>query len=112
MIIISQNVYSLIDNYINYLIKEGITSQERAFEKKILKSILGGILLHRPSPYKELGQDGGCLLYVYKDTKSKTQWGFAYKRFDDDNVIVYHMKNLKLIKVSNNFLNVEGLKFN
>ena len=40
----------------------------------------------------------GCLLYVYKDSKSKTQWGFAYKYFEENNVIVYYMKNLKLAK--------------
>lgn len=37
-------------------------------------------------------------MYVYKDIKSKTQWGFAYKRFDKRNVIVYYMRNLKLVK--------------
>jgi hypothetical protein len=61
-------------------------------------SNLGGIVTHRVSPYKELGKSEDCLLYVYKDPKSRTQWGFAYKQFHDDNVIVYYMKNLKLIK--------------
>jgi len=103
MIIISDIVNALIDDYVNYLINEGITSQTRAFEKKnlMIQSInfnLTGIVTHRLSPYKELGKNEGYLLYVYKDPKSKTQWGFAYKRFDEDNVIVYHMKNLKLVK--------------
>ena len=101
MIVIKPDVINLIESYINYLIYEGITSQKRASEKKDLMiqaiySKLGGILTHRLSPYKKLGKDKNCLLYVYKDSKSKTQWGFAYKKFEDNNVIVYYMKNLKL----------------
>ena len=103
MILIKPFVKALIDDYVNYLINEGLTSQERAFEKKglmiqALDSNLGGMITHRPSLYKELGKAEGCLLYVYKDPKSKTQWGFAYKLFDDNNVIVYYMRNLKLVK--------------
>ena len=106
MIIISDVVKALIDDYVNYLINEGITSQERAFEKKnrmiqTINSNLGGIIRHRPSPYKELGRNEACLLYVYKDPKSKTQWGFAYEEFDNDNVIVHYMRNLKLVKDNN-----------
>ena len=102
MILIKPNVNALINDYVNYLINEGITSQTRAFEKKNLmieaiNSNLHGIVTHRLSPYKALGRDKNCLLYVYKDQKSKTQWGFAYKRFDKNNAIVYYMKNLKLI---------------
>ena len=59
---------------------------------------LCGIITHRLSPYKELGKDEGCLLYVYKDPKSKTQWGFGYKRFGKNEAIVYYLKNLKLVK--------------
>ena len=107
MISISDNVYKIINDYVRYLVNEGITSLSRALEKKNLmiqsiNSNLGGIVTHRPSPYKELGRDEGCLLYVYKDLKSKTQWGFAYKYFDENNVIVYYMKNLKLIKENKN----------
>ena len=103
MIEIRDNVYAIIDNYVNYLINEGITSQKRAYEKRdlmiqALNYSLSGIIRHRPSPYKELGKDEDCLLYVYKDTKSKTQWGFAYEEFDDFNVIVHYMRNLKLVK--------------
>ena len=102
MIIISEDVYQVIDNYTNYLISEGLTTNERANQKRtnIIQSIhtnLGGMVTHRLSPYKELGKDERCLLYVYKDSKSKTQWGFAYKRFEENNVIVYYMKNLRLI---------------
>ena len=103
MILIKPNVIDLIDDYVNYLISEGVTSNSRAFEKKnlMIQAIycnLGGIVTHRLSPYKELGNDKRCLLYVYKDSKSKSQWGFAYKRFDENNVIVYYMRNLKLVK--------------
>ena len=103
MIIISEYIYRVIDAYTNYLINEGLTSQTRAFEKKKLiinaiNSNLNGMVTHRLSPYKELGSEER----VYKDPKSKTQWGFAYKRFDENNVIVYYMKNLKLIKENKN----------
>ena len=102
MIIISEVVYDEIDDYVNYLISSGETTQKRAFVKRdlmihALRSSLGSIVTHRLSPYVELGNDTGCLLYVYKDPKSKTQWGFAYKRFDN-HAIVYYMKNLKLVK--------------
>ena len=102
MILIKPNVYQVIDDYTNYLINEGLTTNTRANQKRmnIIQSIysnLGGMVTHRPSPYKELGKDEGCLLYVYKDSKSKTQWGFSYKRFNENNVIVYYMKNLKLV---------------
>jgi len=103
MIIISDVVNKIIDDYVIYLSNEGITSQKRAYEKRdlMIQAIndnLGGMITHRPSPYKELGKDMDCLLYVYKDPKSKTQWGFAYKLFDEDNVIVYYMRNFKLVK--------------
>ena len=102
MILIKPNVYIVIDEYTQYLINEGLTSQTRAFEKKklIIQSInsnLGGIVTHRSSPYNELGKIERCLLFVYKDPKSKIQWGIAYKRFDN-NAIVYYIKNLKLVK--------------
>jgi len=107
MIFISERIYRVIDAYTNYLINEGLTSQTRAFEKKnmiihAINSNLNGIVTHRPSPYKELGNEEGCLLYVYKDPKSKTQWGVAYKRFDENNVIVYYMRNLKIVTENKN----------
>ena len=102
MILIKPRVYNIIDEYTKYLINEGLTSQTRALEKKdqIIRAIdenLGGLITHRPSPYKELGKEEECFLYVFKDSKSRTQWGFAYKRYDE-NTIVYFMKNMKLIK--------------
>jgi len=102
MILIKPRVYNVIDEYTQYLINEGLTSQTRALEKKdqIIRAIddnLGGLLTHRPSPYKELGRDKDCSLYVFKDSKSRTQWGFAYQRYDE-NIIVCFMKNMKLIK--------------
>jgi len=103
MIIISQNVYDIIDGYTEYLIREGLTTNNRANQKRAeimqaINSNLGGILNHRLSPYRELGKAEHCRLYVYKDPKSKTQWGFAYKQYGGDNVIVYHMRNLKLVR--------------
>jgi len=103
MIIISENIYELLEQYEDCLVKEYCKTKERAKEKKnlIIQAInknIGGMVTHRQSPYKDLGGEKNCLLYVYKDPKSKTQWGFAYKRFDDSNVIVYYMKNLKLVK--------------
>ena len=103
MIVIVEGVYKILKYYREYLIQEGLTSKERAKEKvdlilQALNCNLGGIVTHRLSPYKELGNKERCLLYVYKDSKSKSQWGFAYKRFDENNVIVYYMRNLKLVK--------------
>jgi hypothetical protein len=103
MTLIKPGVNALIEDYVNYLINESITSQARAYEKKnqMIRAIdknLCGIVTHRLSPYKELGKDEECLLYVYKDHKSKTQWGFGYKRFGKNKAIVYFMRNLKLVK--------------
>ena len=107
MILIKRDVYKILEQYNEYLIQEGLTSKDRAKQKKnlivqALNENLGGIITHRPSPYKEFGKHEGYLLYVYKDLKSKTQWGFAYKRFDENNIIVYYMKNLKLIRENEN----------
>jgi hypothetical protein len=57
MIIVSDVVNAVIDDYVDYLIREGITSQLRAYEKKnlMIQAIdnnLCGIVNHRPSPYK------------------------------------------------------------
>jgi len=105
MILIAERVYNILEIYREYLIREGLTSKERAKEKvdliiQALNYNLGGIVTHRLSPYKELGNAERCFLYVYKDSKSKSQWGFAYKRFDENNVIVYYMINLKLVRDS------------
>jgi len=103
MIIVADDVYKVLEQYKEYLFQEGLTSKERAKQKvdlmiRALNINLGGIVTHRQSPYRELGSEESCLLYVFKDLKSKSQWGFAYKRFDEHNVIVYNMKNLKLIR--------------
>ena len=96
----------IIDDYVNYLIHEGVTSQNRAYEKrdlmiKALKNNLGGIRSFPFSLYKSFGAPEGYRLYVYKDTKSKSQWGFTHKEFNDENdkinVIVYGMRNMKLV---------------
>ena len=55
MIIISDVVNKMIDDYVNYLSNEGITSQKRAYEKRdlmiqALNCNLGGMVTHRPSP--------------------------------------------------------------
>ena len=107
MIIVADDVYKVLEQYKEYLFQEGLTSKERAKQKvdfmiHALNINLGGIVTHRQSPYKELGSKENCLLYVFKDSKSKSQWGFAYKRFDEHNVIVYNMRNLKLVKDSKN----------
>jgi hypothetical protein len=103
MILIKPNVYKAINQYKDYLTKEGLTTKPRAIEKRkllfqALYNNLGGMVSHRISPYKSLGAQEGYKLYVYKDPKSKSQWGFAYQLFNDNNVIVYEMKNMKLMK--------------
>ena len=111
MILIKPYVKTLIDDYVNYLINEGITSKERASEKKNLmiqaiNNNLGGIRSFPFSQYKSFGAPQGHRLYVYKDPKSKTQWGFTHQEFDDENdninVIIYNMRNMKL--VTENFI--------
>ena len=106
MILIKPNVYNVIDKYTRYLINEGLTSQARAIEKKnlILQALyknLGGIRSFPFSQYKSFGASQNHRLYVYKDPKSKTQWGFTHKEFNDRdgnmNVIIYNMKNMKLV---------------
>ncbi|GHT25129.1 hypothetical protein AGMMS4957_19360 [Bacteroidia bacterium] len=102
-IIIKPKVYAAIDNYNRYLIAAGLTTKQRANEKRelIIKALhtkLGGLLRHRVSPYWSFGRREGLLLYVYRDAKSRTQWGFLYRLFPDNNVIVYEMKPMNLVK--------------
>jgi len=106
MILIKPSVYDVIDNYVNYLINEGITSQKRAYEKRdlmiqSLKKSLGGIVIHRLSNFDSFGKTESYRLYIYTDTKSKSRWAFTYQRFEEKNgnanIIVYGMKNSKLI---------------
>ena len=75
MIIISYDIYEILEQYEDCLVNEYCKTKEKAKEKKnrIIQSIhnnLGGILTHRASPYRLLGKNEGCLLYVYKDVKS------------------------------------------
>ena len=106
MILIKPNVYKVLKQYNDYLFQEGLTSKERADQKvdQILQALnknLGGIRSFPFSQYKSFGAPQSYRLYVYKDPKSKTQWGFTHKEFDDGdgnaNVIVYDMKNMKLV---------------
>jgi hypothetical protein len=103
MIIIEAQVYKVIDEYTRYLIKEGLTSNARALQKEelIIQALhknLGGVVTHRFSPYKDLGRDQGCRLYVYTDPKNKkSQWGFGYKADRHGNVVVMYMKHMSLV---------------
>lgn len=103
MVIIDSCVYRKLDDYVAYIVRENQCSRDRAKQKilDILQSLennLGGIVTHRISPYKQFGKPQGYRLYVYKDHKSNTQWGFAYEKFENGNVIVHAMTNMKLIK--------------
>ena len=66
-----------------------------------LKNNLGGIRSFPFSQYNSFGAPEGYRLFVYKDSKSKTQWGFIHQEFDNGNsnidVIVYGMRNMKLV---------------
>ena len=102
MILIKPNVYKVLDVYSEYLIEEGLTSKERANQKvdlilQALNKNLGGIRRFPFSQYKSFGAPQGFRLYVYKDIKSKAQWGFTHQEFGDGNVIIYNMKNMKLV---------------
>ena len=103
MVIIDSCVYRKLDDYVAYIVRENQCSRDRAKQKvlDILQSLennLGSIATHRLSPYKQFGKPQGYRLYVYKDPKSKAQWGFAYEKFENGNVIVHAMTNMKLIK--------------
>ena len=103
MVIIDSSVYKKLDDYIAYIVRENQCSRGRAKQKvlEILQSLennLGGIVTHRISPYKQFRNPQGYRLYIYKDPKSKTQWRFAYEKFENGNVIVHAMANMKLIK--------------
>ena len=92
-----------LDDYIVYIVRENQCSRGRAKQKilEILQSLennLGAIVTHCIFPYKQFGNPQGYRLYVYKDPKSKTQWGFVYEKFENGNVIVHAMTNMKLIK--------------
>ena len=106
MIIIADEVYKVIDEYSKYLINEGLTSRRRAHQKRIeilqaLNKNLGGLRSFPFSKYKSFGEPQGYRIYVYKDPKSKSQWGFIHQEFDNGsenvNIIVYDMKNMKLV---------------
>ncbi len=103
MVIINKSVYKNIRRYTRYIIKENLCSEQRAIEKVTLmiRSLiqgLSGCVTHRLSPYKKFGNPQGYRLYVYKDPKSKTQWGFAYEKLVNGDIIVHGMKNMQLIK--------------
>ena len=110
MIIIKPNVYNVIDNYVDYLISSGETSQKRAIEKRVLMLqslmtnlgyVVNGTTLHRVSPYPDLGGNKGYRIFVYTDKWTKTtKWGFGYEAFKTRKgikVVVHHMKNMQLL---------------
>ena len=109
-IVISKNVLASLDKYSKYLVKMGYKEKTRAIEKKNmiinavyngLAPVANGVQKHNLSPYKGLGRDRGCLLFTYTDKKSTTQWGFAYKIFEK-NVVVLYMQNMQLAANSYN----------
>ena len=51
------------------------------------------ILLH-----KQFGNPQGYRLYVHKDSRSHSQWGFAYKKLPSGDVVIWGMTNMKLIR--------------
>ena len=121
MIEIRKNVFTGIDNYVDYLINNNVTSQKRAIEKKslMLQSLMtnlgyvvNGTTLHKPSPYPDLGGKEGCRIFVYTDKwTKKTKWGFGYEAFKTRKgikVVVHYMKNMQLL--ANNKLAEQQLR--
>ena len=114
MIIVSTNVHKTIFRYASYLIQESMCSYERTIEKidsmynDIMQNI-GGIITHRISPYKQFGNPQGYRLYVYKDSRSKSQWGFAYEKLPNGDVVICGMTNMKLIKESDELSRIMSL---
>lgn len=114
MIIFSTNVHKAIFSYASYLIQESMCSYEKTIEKidlmyNTLLQNIGGIVTHRISPYKQFGNPQGYRLYVYRDSRSKSQWGFAYEKLSNGDVVVWGMTNMKLIKESNSLENIMSL---
>ena len=54
-----------------------------------ISKYLGGIVTHRISPYKQFGNPQGHRLYVYKDSRSKSQWEFAYEKQPGGDVVIW-----------------------
>lgn len=114
MVTFDKCVYKIIRKYSKYIVKENLCSIERTIEKvttmirTVIKDIDGSVI-YRLSPYKQFGNPQGYRLYVYKDPRSKSQWGFAYQRFDDGNIIVRGMINMKLIKESDDLSRIMSL---
>jgi hypothetical protein len=105
MVIFDKSVYKSIRKYSKYIIRENMCSIERTIEKvtlmvRTVMNDLDSCVSYRTSPYKQFGNPQGYRLYVYKDPHSKSQWGFAHQRFDDGNIIVRGMINMKLIRES------------
>lgn len=105
MVIFDKSVYKSIRRYSKYILKENLCSVERTIEKvtlmvRTVMTDLNSCVSYRISPYKQFGNPQGYRLYVYKDPHSKSQWGFAHQRFDDGNIIVRGMINMKLIRES------------
>ena len=114
MVIFDKCVYKRIRSYSKYIVKENMCSIERTIEKvtTMIRTVIKDIdsnVTYRISPYKQFGNPQGYHLYVYKDRCSKSQWGFAYQRFDDGNIIVRGMTNMKLIKESNDLDKIMSL---
>ena len=105
MVTFDKCVYKRIRKYSKYIVKENLCSIERTIEKvttmirTVIKDIDGGVI-YRLSLYKQFGNPQGYRLYVYKDPRSKSQWGFAYEKLPNGDVVICGMTNMKLIKES------------
>ena len=99
MVIIEDQIWNKIDEYITHIIGEGYCTPIRAKEK--LQTLLlhlhkldKGICTDTPSTHRSFGKKEGYLYGFFKDKKSKAQWNYLYERFDEDgkiNVIVHDL---------------------
>lgn len=93
MVSIDLKVYEKIEDYLTYILCNGLCSLQRAKEKSLmifqkLHSLDNpNYTSHVVSTHPSFGKKEGYLYGFFKDKKSKTQWNYLYERFEEDGEI-------------------------
>lgn len=85
MVNIDPKVYAKIEDYLTYILCNGLCSFQKAKEKSLmifkkLHSLDGKFYNDKPSTHRSFGKRQGYLYGFFKDKKSKTQWNYLYER--------------------------------
>lgn len=100
MVIIEDQVWNKIDEFLQYVSFKKLCSLDRAKEKMQalllhLQTLDKSICTDSPSNHRSFGKREGYLYGFFKDKKSKAQWNYLYERFEDEdgsiNVIVHDL---------------------